>query len=700
MLRYFYLILLTSLFGISYSPVNSQIREDILQRAYKYSTHSWTATSKNIWYPILCGGKTVETPSWVAIGNNIAVPYCWGGYMSTSEFDQGVAADKSAGDANTQSSYGAPNCASGVDCSGFLSQAWDCGRYTTSSFPSISKQLDSYQDLEPTDIVNKVSSHVRMVYELNPNGSITMIEAATGNALVGGKGLYRVFTWTYSLTDLAAMDGEGYVPRRYNNFTTGLDNDDCVSAMMLTSSTQVQNTSATVTGASSSGLTIPNCTGWVSASALDVWFSFTAQSAKHTVTVTPKGDLDAVVAIYKGCGADQFITCEDIPGGPGLTTPVSYDGFVAGETYYVRVFDYGIASKQPANGDFNISIIHAETLPICADKYEPNNITASANTIILNNNSFTSAQACIGGADNADLYYLNIPDGEYLLSVEVSGDNVSYKVVTGNTTVHETAQTIFTSSGGVYIVFEDANSALKQYKFTVKLNSFSPSDTENFTVDNGSYTVAGKLDEEGYVKLVAEPDLGAVFLYWEVNGEVVSKSPVLVQEHKLQNTYLAVFAKETEAIFVSTSTEGGCGEILGGGFYMLGTTVTLTANDSDNCSFQNFKINGYIVGLDSNYSFTPQANTEVVVKFSSVSVGLESAKSDMYIYPNPADDRICISRPELVTGKLWHIYSMSGIEVLRGVITENTDCIDILQLIKGEYIIRFDSLNMQWIFTK
>lgn len=700
MFRYFSFILLTSLFCITNTPAKSQIREDILQRAYKYSTHIWTATSNNIWYPILCGGKTVETPSWVVLGINTSVPYCWGGYMSTAEFDTGVTAYKSAGDANTQSSYGAPSCASGVDCSGFLSQAWDCGRYTTSSFPSISTQLGSYQDLEPTDIVNKPSSHVRMVYELNPNGSVTMIEAATGNALVGGKGLYRVFTWTYSLTDLAGMEGEGYIPRRYNNFATGIENEDCVSAISIISSTQEKKTASTVSGAEASTISIPNCNGWVSPSALDVWFSFTAESSSHTLTVYPNGDLDAVVALYEGCSSGQLIDCADVSGGPGLVTPITYDGFIKGNTYYVRVFDYGIASKQPSNGKFDISVTHSETLPVCNDTYEPNNTVASASHIVLKDNAFSSTQACIGGADAADVYFLDIPDGEYLLSVVLTGADVPYQVNTGGMLVTDPESSIFVASGGVYILFQEANTTLSHYTFSLNLTAFVPSETAEYTVENGNYSVTGNLDEEGYVKLVAEPDQGAVFLYWEINGDVGSKSSVLVQDHKPRNTYLAVFAKESEAIIVSANTEGGCGETSGGGFYMPGTSVTLTALGSDNCRFKNFSINGNIVGLDTEYTFTPQANTEVVATFSPVTVGTETPQSDLYIFPNPADDRICISRPELVTGKTWHIYSISGIEVLRGVIAESSDCIDILQLAKGEYIIRFDSLNEQWVFTK
>jgi len=355
-------ILHVLLFCLAVVSARAISKEIVLQTAYGYVSHSWTASADNIWLPEFCGGKTVETPQWVGIGTNTSVPYCWGGYVSVSEFDAGIEGKKSAGDRNTSSSYGAPDCATGVDCSGFVSQAWGVARYTTSSLSAISEQLSSYRDLEEADVVNKSGSHVRMIYEVNPNGSITMVEAATGNALVGGDGLYRVFNWTYSATDLQAMQGEGYVPRRYEGFSGNgdLENQTCGQAMVLQSHVEKNTVHATVSGANASDMEIPNCSGYASPSALDVWFSFRAVSSEHVVTVEPLGDLDAVVALYSSCSATDLIDCIDVSGGPGLVTSLSATGLQSGETYYVRVFDYGSAGSQPENGEFYIYVQHQE----------------------------------------------------------------------------------------------------------------------------------------------------------------------------------------------------------------------------------------------------------------------------------------------------------------------------------------------------
>lgn len=674
----------------------SQTREDLLQKAYAYTTHTWIAESENIWPTQLCGGKTVETPFWVVIGNNTSVPYCWGGHVSIAEFDSGLLSGLSAGDANTSSSYGAPNCATGVDCSGFVSQVWGSGRYTTSSFKNISYLLDSYQDLEPTDIVNKASSHVRMVYELNPNGSITMIEAATGNALVGGKGLYKVFTWTYTPANLLAMQAEGYVPRRYGKNAPSIANNDCGTATVLSSSVLASNTLATVTGATSSGMAIPSCSGWTSGSALDAWFSFTATSNTHAVTVSPIDDLDAVVSVYSECSAGSLITCYDAPGGPGKVTALQHDGFIEGETYYIRVFDYGSEHLQPANGKFDIAVTHRET---CNDIYEPNNSIASATAIILTNSTFTSEQSCIGGADNADMFFIDTPDSEQYLTLDIDGTGIACSITTGGISVPYDGGMLINTVGGINVKFEDTGWLLKQYRFTVSVTSFAET-SEPILAENGHYTVSGQTDEPGYIKLSAVADPDAVFIHWMQDGKILSADSIYVTRNTPETPTLPLFALKTETVYITADASGECGTVSGSGYFLKGATVSLTAHAGQNCTFSHFSIDGNVVEQDTVYSFNPSVNTIVKAHFNKP-VWEETNSVDLLsIYPNPAGEYIIVDYRWQGENTYWSIYSARGEEVLRGQLDGDKTNIEVGKLSSGLYVFKLHGLQQTINFTK
>lgn len=193
---------------------NSQVeisREQILANADIYLNYNWLADSTNI-KNYDCGGKQVVTPQWVQSGNNVAFPYMWGGFSSVSGFQNGIAAHKSAGDSNTSTGFGAPGCAEGHDCSGFVSRVWMLSqKYSTSSLPQISIAYQSYNQLLPGDIVNYASNHVRLVVVNNPNGTVDCIEATKGLSE------WRVLRRNYSYTQI-----QNYIPRYYKYVTTNV----------------------------------------------------------------------------------------------------------------------------------------------------------------------------------------------------------------------------------------------------------------------------------------------------------------------------------------------------------------------------------------------------------------------------------------------------------------------------------------------
>ncbi|MFH2143331.1 MAG: T9SS type A sorting domain-containing protein [Bacteroidota bacterium] len=217
-------------------------RSQIIAIAKTYEEHYWTANANNIGYvSASCGGSYYTTPTWVQLGTNLSIPYMWGGFSSLTQYDQGMIDGKSAGDMNTTSV--ASSCCVGVDCSGYVSRAWDqSSKYGTSTLPGISTAYASFDDLLPGDIVNYAGSHVRLVYTLNGNGTVTVLEATGSGWIVK----YSTYTYTALQTN--------YIPRYYNQVVNDIVMPpELVTPVELASDVQIpvpfdwtENPSATV----------------------------------------------------------------------------------------------------------------------------------------------------------------------------------------------------------------------------------------------------------------------------------------------------------------------------------------------------------------------------------------------------------------------------------------------------------------------
>ncbi len=177
-------------------------RSEVLVIADSYVQHSFSVSSCNVGTRS-CSGGSATTPSWVTTGTQSHVPYKWGGFSSLSEFDSGLSSCKLAGDKDTSSVV---SCAVGVDCSGFVSRAWNTtSKYGTATLHQVSYEI-SVNDIQPADIFNKAGSHVRMVVAENGNGTLNMVESYAGS------NYWRVGYTVRSYSQLSS-----YTPRRYVN---------------------------------------------------------------------------------------------------------------------------------------------------------------------------------------------------------------------------------------------------------------------------------------------------------------------------------------------------------------------------------------------------------------------------------------------------------------------------------------------------
>lgn len=131
--------------------------------------------------------------------------------------------------------------------------------------------------------------------------------------------------------------------------TAPVANDNCGGAIGLTvnpGATCGSSTSGTTVGATQS---LVGCAGTADD---DVWYSFTATSTAHTITVTPGTLNNAIFEVFNSCGGTSLGCVNDTnSSNPELR---SFTGLTVGVTYYVRI--YSSNSTNGSRGTFTICV--------------------------------------------------------------------------------------------------------------------------------------------------------------------------------------------------------------------------------------------------------------------------------------------------------------------------------------------------------
>lgn len=213
-------------------PAGSVTREEALQISRAYSQMKWKPGKKNILHGEDPWGIRVDTPDskeriegtnyWVPDQWNTGMPYKWGGFDTPREFMVKIQsswhpflARNPAGDIATDEKIrlgddAVSTCASGIDCSGFVSRCWRLPKScSTRELPLICQRLKSYSDLKTGDILILPGVHVTMFLSWadDRKTKFTGSEAA-------GNGYWSVVEMTYPT---ARFKDNGFVPMRYVN---------------------------------------------------------------------------------------------------------------------------------------------------------------------------------------------------------------------------------------------------------------------------------------------------------------------------------------------------------------------------------------------------------------------------------------------------------------------------------------------------
>lgn len=228
----------------------------------------------------------------------------------------------------------APSCASGLTpttestgVSTGVTLSWTAGAGSPTSY-------DVYLSATQSQVTG-LNSAARVA-----TGTTSTSYAASG--LINGTTYY----WTV-IPKNASGSASGCYVASFTTIAATPANDNCSGAITIsaTSSTPIEGTTLNAT---------QSMAGTVGTADDDVWYKFTAVSSAHNIQVSPEYSFNAVVELFSGsCGSLTSISCVNANGN-GVTESISATGLTIGQTYYVRVYDFG--TTNPTSFIFDISI--------------------------------------------------------------------------------------------------------------------------------------------------------------------------------------------------------------------------------------------------------------------------------------------------------------------------------------------------------
>jgi hypothetical protein len=176
--------------------------------------------------------------------------------------------------------------------------------------------------------------------------------------------------------------------------------NECSTAVTLTSSTGCNNTNINLSSATDNASTPLGCAA--AGTYYDYWYSFTAASTTQTITLSNIGARITAprIQLYSGtCGSLTSVACSSSP-----HTSLSQTGLTVGATYYVRISQYG-AFGGTGNYKIDLCITHPQAPPA--------NDECSGSTLL------TSSTSCSN--TSSTLYYATSSAGTIPTGCSVSG---------------------------------------------------------------------------------------------------------------------------------------------------------------------------------------------------------------------------------------------------------------------------------------
>jgi hypothetical protein len=139
-----------------------------------------------------------------------------------------------------------------------------------------------------------------------------------------------------------------------------------------------------------------------------------------------------------------------------------------------------------------------------------------------------------------------------------------------------------------------------------------------YPVNAGSVNGGGPFTNGSSVTVTATANSGFTFNNWTENGTEQSKSSnyyfILATNRNLTANFTAIPATNT---VTPTVNPPGAGTVSGGGSFVTGSSVTVTAVANSGFTFANWTENGIVLSTSPNYNFILAANRNLTANFTA-----------------------------------------------------------------------------------
>jgi hypothetical protein len=368
-------------------------RTQVMIRARAFVYHPWRCTQENLTAWCDTGYQSVYVP-----GDYMGLPYDWGGFVSLFEFDQAIAGGYGAG---SYSSDGVLSCTTGLDCSGYVSQAWDtASKYGTSTLASISTAIQVSEVL-PGDAFNSAGYHVILFgYEL-ANGDPVFYEAINYNTQINTTG-----GWSHV---------SGFTPRRYDAIEgTTADDPQGTAGNPIVIGSFPYSDSRDTTDSLSNVLDGCGAAPSTDESGPEYIYEVTfSQPGTLTVSVSDDVGVDIDVHLYSSMNTNDCLERDDTTFTYGVdcgTYLIVADTYVSGGTSQSGPYDLAVdftPSGQPCGTPPNDYEFEGELGDPCAYPSNENlpfcNPNLGADTCLYTSNDSFCSRPCSTAADCSEL---------------------------------------------------------------------------------------------------------------------------------------------------------------------------------------------------------------------------------------------------------------------------------------------------------
>ena len=209
-------------------------------------------------------------------------------------------------------------------------------------------------------------------------------------------------------------------------------------------------------------------------------------------------------------------------------------------------------------------------------------------------------------------------NGHYILSLlpfGTSGEEFSFRLYDHSTGTELTPELI--APANVAFSEDGYGTPVSPYvlNFTTAIHEYTVTVTANPT-NGGTVAGGGTFEQGSEVTVTATANEGYTFFNWSLDGNTASTNAEYTFTVDAEKELVANFNLNTYTITVNTNPSEG-GSVEGAGTYSHGETVTLTATANENFRFIGWMENNEVISSETTYSFTAEANRNIVAKFSS-----------------------------------------------------------------------------------